>query len=206
MTETPIIDDTLFPNPDEAALLTPPRKAMPQILIPYALLRPRSFSRLSRAEAGLLLIRLGAEVRFCNPSGLPLVDDGVDPTHLKLRKLRDPVACCEGMLWSSPERHHAPLCIRWATCRYAKTVRSHFCRSGSTPTCSGPASLPSRCPSELLPQGHPLRSQKRLKLQRTSLRALSSWRNFHKSSWHNSGEIVTWYNDEKGPPWPTPPI
>jgi arsenic resistance protein ArsH len=78
---------------------------MPLILVPYGSLRWRSFSRLSCAEAGLVLTRLGAEVRFFSPSGLPLVEHGVDATHPRLRKLRDPVASCEGMLWSSPEWH-----------------------------------------------------------------------------------------------------
>jgi hypothetical protein len=35
-------------------------------------------------------------------SGLPLVHDGVDASHPKVREL---VAWCEGMVWSSPERH-----------------------------------------------------------------------------------------------------
>ena len=47
------------------------------ILIPCGSLRSRSFSRLSCAEAGRLLTRLGAEARFFNPSGLLLVDDDV---------------------------------------------------------------------------------------------------------------------------------
>jgi arsenical resistance protein ArsH len=62
----------------------------------------RSFSRLSAEEAGRILTRLGAEVRFFEPSGLPLVDDGVDASHPKvrdLRDLRDLVAWCEGMVW-----------------------------------------------------------------------------------------------------------
>ena len=79
----------------------------PRILILYGSLRPRSFSRLSGEEAGRILTRLGAEVRFFNPSGLPLVDDGVDASHPKVRELRDLVAWCEGMVWSSPERHGA---------------------------------------------------------------------------------------------------
>jgi arsenic resistance protein ArsH len=49
----------------------------------------------------------GAELRFFNPSGLPLVDDGVDASHTKVRELRDLVAWCEGMVWSSLERHGA---------------------------------------------------------------------------------------------------
>ncbi len=46
-------------------------------------------------------------MRFFNPSGLPLVDDSVDATHAKVRELRDLTAWCEGMVWSSPERHGA---------------------------------------------------------------------------------------------------
>ena len=108
MTATPNIDDALFHGMDEAALLTPPHKTnAPRILILYGSLRPRSFSRLSAEEAARILSRLGAEVRFFNPSGLPLVDDGVDATHPKVRELRDLVAWCEGMVWSSPERHGA---------------------------------------------------------------------------------------------------
>ena len=108
MTDTPNIDDALLPGMDEAALLTPPHKTnAPRILILYGSLRPRSFSRLSAEEAARILSRLGAEVRFFNPSGLPLVDDGVDATHPKVHELRDLVAWCEGMVWSFPERHGA---------------------------------------------------------------------------------------------------
>ena len=108
MIETPNIDDALLHGMDEAALLTPPHKTnAPRVLILYGSLRPRSFSRLSAEEAARILSRLGAEVRFFNPSGLPLVDDGVDATHPKVRELRDLVAWCEGMVWSSPERHGA---------------------------------------------------------------------------------------------------
>jgi len=73
----------------------------------YGSLRTRSFSRLSAEEAGRILTRLGAEVRMFNPSGLPLVDDGVDASHPKVRELRDLATWCEGMVWSSPERHGA---------------------------------------------------------------------------------------------------
>lgn len=108
LTDTPNIDDALLPGIDAAALLTPPPRTHPaRILILYGSLRPRSFSRLSAEEAGRILTRLGAEVRFFDPSGLPLVDDGVDATHPKVRELRDLVAWSEGMVWSSPERHGA---------------------------------------------------------------------------------------------------
>lgn len=108
MTDTPNIDDALLPGIDEAVLLNPQHKThAPRILILYGSLRPRSFSRLSGEEAGHILTRLGADVRFFNPSGLPLVDDSVDATHPKVRELRDLVAWSEGMVWSSPERHGA---------------------------------------------------------------------------------------------------
>lgn len=106
MTDTPNIEDPLFPGIDLDRLFGGPRAVHPpRILILYGSLRPRSFSRLSGEEAGRILTRLGADVRFFNPSGLPLVDDGVDATHPKVRDLRDLVAWYEGMVWSSPERH-----------------------------------------------------------------------------------------------------
>jgi arsenic resistance protein ArsH len=55
-------------------------------------------------------------VRFFNPFGLPLAKDGAVATHPGLRKLRDLVARCQGMLWSSPERHGAMTGLRKAVC------------------------------------------------------------------------------------------
>ncbi|MDQ1899198.1 arsenical resistance protein ArsH [Paracoccus sp. WLY502] len=108
MTDTPNIDDALFPGIDPDRLFARvPAAHPPRILLLYGSLRVRSFSRLAAEEAGRILTRLGAEVRFFNPSGLPLVDDGVDAAHPKVRELRDLVAWCEGMVWSSPERHGA---------------------------------------------------------------------------------------------------
>jgi len=108
MTDTPAIDDAHFPGIDRDRLLAPAQSDHPpRILILHGSLRARSFSRLAGEEAGRILSRLGAEVRFFNPSGLPLVDDGVDATHPKVRELRDLVAWSEGMVWSSPERHGA---------------------------------------------------------------------------------------------------
>jgi arsenic resistance protein ArsH len=46
-------------------------------------------------------------VKIYNPSGLPLVDDGVDADHPKVAELREIVTWSEGMVWSSPERHGA---------------------------------------------------------------------------------------------------
>jgi arsenic resistance protein ArsH len=106
--DTPNIEDALFPGIDRERLFTPALSTHPpRILILYGSLRARSFSRLAAEEAGRILTRLGAEVRFFNPSGLPLVDDGVDATHPKVRELRDLATWCEGMVWSSPERHGA---------------------------------------------------------------------------------------------------
>jgi arsenic resistance protein ArsH len=106
--DTPNIDDALFPGIDRERLFPPALSTHPpRILILYGSLRARSFSRLAAEEAGRILTRLGAEVRFFNPSGLPLVDDGVDATHPKVRELRDLATWCEGMVWSSPERHGA---------------------------------------------------------------------------------------------------
>ena len=79
----------------------------PKFLMLYGSLRERSFSRLAAEEAGRILTHLGGEVRFFNPSGLPLPDDGVDASHSKVSELRDLVSWCDGMVWSSPERHGA---------------------------------------------------------------------------------------------------
>jgi len=106
--DTPNIDDALFPGIDRDRLFAPPRATHPpRLLILYGSLRARSFSRLAAEEAARILARLGAEVRAFNPSGLPLVDDGVDASHPKVQELRDLVGWCEGMVWCSPERHGA---------------------------------------------------------------------------------------------------
>lgn len=105
---TPQLDEQHFASIDRERLRpTIVRTHPPRILILYGSLRVRSFSRLSAEEAGRILTRLGAEVRFFHPSGLPLVDDGVDASHPKVRELRDLVAWSEGMVWLSPERHGA---------------------------------------------------------------------------------------------------
>ena len=78
-----------------------------KILVLYGSLRPQSYSRRSAEEGARVLEKLGADVRFYDPSGLPLVDDNADATHPKVAELRDMVAWCDGMIWSSPERHGA---------------------------------------------------------------------------------------------------
>ena len=78
----------------------------PRILILYGSVRERSYSRFAAEEAGRLLTAMGAEVKLFNPSGLPLPDDAPD-THPKVIELRGLVRWCDGMVWSSPERHGA---------------------------------------------------------------------------------------------------
>lgn len=78
----------------------------PRLLLLYGSLRPRSFSRLTLLEAERILRRLGAETRIFDPTGLPL-PDGADDSHPKVVELRDLATWCEGMVWSSPERHGA---------------------------------------------------------------------------------------------------
>jgi len=108
MTDTPNLrEDCLLPV-DLDSLVPAKRSAHPpRILMLYGSLRERSYSRLAAEEGGRVLERLGGEVRFFNPSGLPLVDDGVDENHPKVAELRDLVTWSEGMVWSSPERHGA---------------------------------------------------------------------------------------------------
>ena len=108
MTDTPnLAEECLLPvNPDS---LVPQSRSThpPRILMLYGSLRERSYSRLAAEEGARVLERLGAEVRFFTPSGLPLVDDGVDASQPKVAELRELVTWSEGMVWSSPERHGA---------------------------------------------------------------------------------------------------
>lgn len=78
----------------------------PRILLLYGSLRDRSYSRLAAEEAGRVLERLGCETRFFDPHDLPL-PDGAAEDHPKVAELRDLATWCEGMVWSSPERHGA---------------------------------------------------------------------------------------------------
>ena len=108
MTDTPNLRDDCL-KPIDIGDLSPSDRSQhpPRILMLYGSLREKSFSRLAAEEGARVLERLGAEVRFFNPSGLPLVDDGVDASHPKVAELRDLVTWSEGMVWSSPERHGA---------------------------------------------------------------------------------------------------
>lgn len=78
----------------------------PRILLLYGSLRERSFSRLAAEEAALILQAMGADTRIFDPRGLPL-PDAEDASHPKVAELRDLTQWCEGMVWSSPERHGA---------------------------------------------------------------------------------------------------
>ena len=78
----------------------------PRILVLYGSVRPVSYSRLLAREAGRLLEYFGAEVRFFDPSGLPLPDDA-PASHPKVQELRELSEWSEGQVWVSPERHGA---------------------------------------------------------------------------------------------------
>jgi arsenic resistance protein ArsH len=78
----------------------------PRILMLYGSLRERSYSKLVTLEAAQLLRSMGAEVRIYDPKGLPQPDTA-PADHPKVQELRDMVRWCEGMVWTSPERHGA---------------------------------------------------------------------------------------------------
>lgn len=77
-----------------------------RVLMLYGSLRSTSYSRHLAEEGARVLRHLGAEVRFFNPKGLPLVDDAPD-THEKVQELRELSLWSEAHVWSSPERHGA---------------------------------------------------------------------------------------------------
>ncbi|MDP5305934.1 arsenical resistance protein ArsH [Paracoccus spongiarum] len=103
----PNLDPDAFRTVDADSLF-PARRSThpPRILILYGSLRARSFSRHAAEEAARLLTAFGAELRLFDPRGLPL-PDAVEADHPKVAELRDLVGWCEGMVWSSPERHGA---------------------------------------------------------------------------------------------------
>ena len=109
-----MLTDVSLPNvgaaqlriPTITDLPAPTSTHAPRILILYGSVRQRSYSRLLADEAARLLVAMGANPRFFNPSGLPLPDDAAD-THPKVRELRELAYWAEGMVWSTPERHGA---------------------------------------------------------------------------------------------------
>jgi arsenic resistance protein ArsH len=101
----PNLDEACFQPIDQARLFNTSRSThAPKILLLYGSLRERSYSRLATQEAARILRRFGAETRIFNPSNLPLPDD-VNPSHPKVRELRELATWSEGMVWCSPERH-----------------------------------------------------------------------------------------------------
>jgi arsenic resistance protein ArsH len=107
MDDLPNIDRDKITPIDPALIVDPSDDGhAPRILLLYGSLRERSFSRLVSEEAARILHYLGAETRTFNPSGLPL-PDGADPSHPKVRELRELSKWAEGMVWVSPERHGA---------------------------------------------------------------------------------------------------
>ncbi|MEL4896295.1 arsenical resistance protein ArsH [Crocosphaera sp. Alani8] len=76
----------------------------PRILFLYGSLRERSYSRLLAEEAGRIIEKMGAEIKFFNPHELPLRGQ-VDESHPKVQELRELSQWSEGQVWSSPEMH-----------------------------------------------------------------------------------------------------
>ena len=93
-------------SPIDASLYAPaddPGHA-PRILLMYGSIRAKSYSRRAAEFGAEVLQHLGADVRFFDPTGLPQPDSG-EIDHPKVTELLEAVTWCEGMVWSSPERH-----------------------------------------------------------------------------------------------------
>jgi arsenic resistance protein ArsH len=104
---SPHLDASSFQAPTQQALQAGPASAhAPRILMLYGSLRERSYSQLLTLEAARLLRGMGAEVRIYDPAGLPQ-PDAAPADHPKVQELRALVRWCEGMVWTSPERHGA---------------------------------------------------------------------------------------------------
>lgn len=80
------------------------RQDPPKILVLYGSLRERSYSRLLAEEAGRILEGLGCDVRFFDPTDLPMKAAGLED-HPKVQELRELSLWSEGQVWSSPEMH-----------------------------------------------------------------------------------------------------
>ncbi len=78
----------------------------PRVLMIYGSLRERSYSRLLSEEAGRILTGLGADVRFFDPSGLP-VKAPEHEAHPEVVRLREWSLWSEAHVWCSPEMHGA---------------------------------------------------------------------------------------------------
>ncbi|QBL09428.1 arsenical resistance protein ArsH [Rheinheimera sp. D18] len=107
MDHLPNIKADVFAVPStEKVFADAPAEHKPRILLLYGSLRERSFSRLATEEASRILEAMGAETKMFNPRGLPL-PDAEDASHPKVVELRELTQWCEGMVWTSPERHGA---------------------------------------------------------------------------------------------------
>ncbi|WOS65291.1 arsenical resistance protein ArsH [Sinorhizobium fredii] len=106
LSDLPAADPRHLRKADPEALRPPFSTHPPRILILFGSLRQVSYSRLLAQEAGRLLEHFGAEVRFFDPSGLPLPDDA-PVSHPKVQELRELSEWSEGQVWVSPERHGA---------------------------------------------------------------------------------------------------
>lgn len=107
LTDLPLIVAGALQPINVASLCTPDSpQHPPRILILYGSLRKESYSRLSAEEGSRVLIALGCDVQFYDPTGLGLPDDPTANPD-KVQELRDLVMWSEGMVWSSPERHGA---------------------------------------------------------------------------------------------------
>lgn len=105
--DLPALNANLLPEIDVNALKSPTDPGhKPRILLLYGSLRPQSYSRRAAEEAGRILQHLGCDVRFFDPTDLPLPDTA-DDKHPKVLELRELAVWSEGMVWSSPERHGA---------------------------------------------------------------------------------------------------
>lgn len=75
-----------------------------RVLVLIGSLRARSYSRLLAYECSRILFRLGCDVRFYEPAGLPVKDD-VQHQHEKVQELRNLSKWSDGHVWVSPEQH-----------------------------------------------------------------------------------------------------
>jgi len=105
MSNLPNLTPNALVRPQYTKLTTQtPSTHAPRILLLHGSLRPVSYSRLLNEEAARVLVSLGADPKFFDPSGLPLPDE-TEATHPKVKELHDLVNWSEGQVWCSPERH-----------------------------------------------------------------------------------------------------
>ena len=102
MDDLPNIERSEF-EPIDCSRLGAKRKP-PKFLLLYGSLRTLSYSRSAAEEAARVLTAFGAECVVFDPIGLPQ-PDSEDETHPKVIELREAAVACDGMVWSSPERH-----------------------------------------------------------------------------------------------------